>query len=112
MHGAPYHSRWIGGWGSNCPEIWDSGGKELSYLCRRGKRQGFDPWVRKITEDPLEEVTATHCSILGWRIPWTEEPGGLKSIGSVGLNKTEVTEHTHVGLQFQLQGNLGPLARS
>ena len=41
---------------------------------------------------------ATHCSVLGWRIPWTEEPGGLKSIGSVGLNKTEVTEHTHTGL--------------
>ena len=37
---------------------------------------------------------ATHCSVLGWRIPWTEEPGGLKSIGSVGLNKTGATEHT------------------
>ena len=28
-------------------------------------------------EDPLEEVRATHSSILAWRIPWTEEPGGL-----------------------------------
>ena len=28
-------------------------------------------------EDPLEEGTATHSSILAWRIPWTEEPGGL-----------------------------------
>ena len=32
-------------------------------------------------EDPLEEGMATHSSILAWRIPWTEEPGGLKFIG-------------------------------
>ena len=33
-------------------------------------------------EDPLEEGMATHSSILAWRIPWTEEPGRLQSIGS------------------------------
>ena len=33
-------------------------------------------------ETPLEEGTATHSSILGWRIPWTEESGGLQTIGS------------------------------
>ena len=33
-------------------------------------------------EDPLEEEMATHSSILAWRIPWTEEPGGLLSTGS------------------------------
>ena len=32
-------------------------------------------------EDPLEEGMATHSSILAWEIPWTEEPGGLQSIG-------------------------------
>ena len=32
--------------------------------------------------DPLEEHMATHSSILAWRIPWTEDPGGLQSIGS------------------------------
>ena len=32
-------------------------------------------------EDPLEEGMATHSKILAWRIPWTEEPGGLQSIG-------------------------------
>ena len=32
--------------------------------------------------DPLEEGTAAHCSILVWEIPWTEEPGGLQSLGS------------------------------
>ena len=33
-------------------------------------------------EDPLEKGMVTHSSILSWRIPWTEEPGGLQSIGS------------------------------
>ena len=33
-------------------------------------------------EDPLEEEMATHSSILAWRIPWTEETGGLQSMGS------------------------------
>ena len=33
-------------------------------------------------EDPMEEGMATHSSILAWRIPWTEEPGGLQSIES------------------------------
>ena len=33
-------------------------------------------------EDPLEKEMATHCSILAWKISWTEEPGGLQSMGS------------------------------
>ena len=33
-------------------------------------------------EDPLEKEMATHSSILAWKIPWTEEPGGLQLIGS------------------------------
>ena len=33
-------------------------------------------------EDPLEKEMATHSSIFAWRIPWTEEPGGLQSMGS------------------------------
>ena len=40
-------------------------------------------WVLSLDwEDPLEDGTATHSSILAWRTPWTEEPGGLWSIGS------------------------------
>ena len=39
----------------------------------------FDPWIRKI---PPEKGMATHSSILGWRIPWTEEPGGLEYMES------------------------------
>ena len=36
-------------------------------------------------EDPLDEGMATHSSTLAWEIPWTEEPGGLKSMGSQGI---------------------------
>ena len=42
-------------------------------------------------EDPLEEDMAIHFSVLAWRNPWTEEPGGLQSIGSQELDTTEVT---------------------
>ena len=42
-----------------------------------------ETWVRALgREDPLEKEMATHSSILAWRIPWTEEPGGLQSMGS------------------------------
>ena len=44
-------------------------------------------------EDPLEEGTATHSSILAWRIPWTEESGGLQSMGLKESNMTEASEH-------------------
>ena len=41
-----------------------------------------ETWVQFLGgEDPLEEDMATHSSILAWRIPWTEEPGGLQIIG-------------------------------
>ena len=42
-----------------------------------------ETWVRTLgREDPLEKEMATHSSILAWRIPWKEEPGGLQSMGS------------------------------
>ena len=41
-----------------------------------------ETWVRSLgPEDPLEKEMATHSSFLAWRIPWTEEPGGLESMG-------------------------------
>ena len=42
-------------------------------------------------EDPLEEGMATYSSSLAWRIPWTEEPGGQRPIGSQRVDMTEVT---------------------
>ena len=41
--------------------------------------------------DPLEEEAATHSSVLAWRIPWTEKPGGLQSTGHKELDTTEST---------------------
>ena len=42
----------------------------------------WETWVRSLGwEYPLEEGMATYCSILAWRIPWTEEPGGLQAMG-------------------------------
>ena len=45
-----------------------------------------ETWVQSLgQEDSLEEGMATHFYILAWRIPWTEEPGGLQSMGSQGV---------------------------
>ena len=41
-----------------------------------------ETWVQSLDwEDPLEKEIATHSSILAWRVPWTEQPGGLQSMG-------------------------------
>ena len=49
-------------------------------------------WIQSFRwEDPLEEGMATHSSILAWRIPWTEESGGLQSIGSKWLFFTSLS---------------------
>ena len=56
-------------------------------------------------EDPLEKGMATHSSILAWRIPWTEEPGGLQSMGSqrVGHTNQENSKcpSTHSNLKIE-----------
>ena len=54
-------------------------GKEATCQCKEMQEMK----VRSLgQEDPLEEEMATHSRILAWRIPWTEEPGGLQSMGS------------------------------
>ena len=55
---------------------WRLGWERICLPCRRPH---FHRWVRKV---PWRRETATHSSILAWRIPWTEEPGGLQSMGS------------------------------
>ena len=40
---------------------------------------------KRATTHTLEKAMATHCSTLAWRIPWVEEPGGLQSMGSLGV---------------------------
>ena len=53
-----------------------------------------ETWVRSLgREDPLEKEMATHSSILAWKIPWAEEPGGLQSMG--GGKESDTTERLH-----------------
>ena len=57
-----------------------------------GNKETQETWVQSLgRDDLLEKEMATHSSILAWEIPWTEEPGGLQSMG---LQKSDMTEHT------------------
>ena len=51
-------------------------------------------------KDPLEKKMATQSSVLGWRIPWTEEPGGLQSMGSQELDMTWRLNDDHQNLSY------------
>ena len=54
-----------------------------------------ETWVRCLGwEDPLEKGMATHSSILAWRIPWTEEPGGLHRVCGVTKSETQLNDNT------------------
>ena len=55
----------------------------------RDKRCGFNPWVGKILW--RRDWQATYSSMLAWRSPWTEEPGGLQSVGHKKSDTTETT---------------------
>ena len=66
-----------------------SAGKNLPAV-----QETQEMWVLSLGgEDPLEEETATHSSILAWKIPWTEEPGGLQSMGSQRVGHDWATKH-------------------
>ena len=55
----------------------------------------WETWVQSLgQEDPLEEGMATYSSILAWRIPWTEEPGRLQTMGLQRVRHDRVTQHT------------------
>ena len=53
-------------------------------------------------EDPLEEGMKTHSSVLAWRISWTEEPGGLQSMGSQRIRHDLVIEHNLITVHVSL----------
>ena len=54
-------------------------------------------------EDPLEEEMATHSSVLAWRIPWTEEPGGLQTMG-LQKSQTQLKNMGYPKKQPQTEG--------
>ena len=61
----------------------------------------IEPWVQPLGgADPLGEEMATHCSPLAWEIPWTEEPGGLQSMGLRRVGHDQVTEYTRMGMYY------------
>ena len=54
----------------------------------------WETWVESLgQEDLLEKEMATHCSILAWKIPWTEKPGGLYIVH--GVTELDTTERLH-----------------
>ena len=61
-------------------------------------------WVQSLGQEyPLEEEMATHSNILAWRIPWTEEPGGLQSTGSQRVWQDKATKaFTFLGFNSKL----------
>ena len=64
----------------------------------------WETWVRSLgREDPVEREMATHSSILAWRIPWTEEFGGLQSTGRKG---SDMTEQLHFHFHLKAEGSL------
>ena len=73
---------------------WWLSGKESTHQC---KRRGFNPcWG-----DPLEKEMATHSSVLAWRIPWTEEPGWLQSMGSQRVRHNLTTKQQCQGTGWE-----------
>ena len=54
-------------------------------------------------KESLEKKMATHSSILAWRIPWTEEPGSVQSMGSQRVRHDRETEHTHTASREQMK---------
>ena len=78
------------------PPCYLPGTKVWWGLAQRLKRLPamWETWVRSLGwEDPLEKEMATHSSILSWRIPWTEEPGGLCP---QGRKESDMTERLHL----------------
>ena len=69
----------------------------------------LETWVRALGwEDPLEKEMETHSSTLAWKIPWTEEPGRLQSMGSQESDTTERL-HFHFSLSCIGEGYGNPL---
>ena len=92
-----------GGWGA----LGEGSGAPLQYSCLENRMDGGAWWatVHGVTKSQtglsdftfsfhfyaLEKEMATHCSVLAWKIPWTEEPGGLQSMGSLRVGQDWAT---------------------
>ena len=75
-------------WLGSASAAWASLVSQIIRVCLPRQRPGLDPWLKKIL---LEKGMATHSSILAWRIPWTEVPGKLQSMGSQRVGHDSAT---------------------
>ena len=82
------------------PGFWEKSGASLvaqlvkNLPAMQETRVWFLAW-----EDPMEKEMATHSSILAWKIPWTEEPGGLQAMGSQRVSYDWVTKRNLLTLK-------------
>ena len=74
-----------------------AGGSDDKESTSQRRRHGFNLWFQ---EELLEKEIATHISILAWRIPWTEEPGGLQSMDSQRARYDWVTIYLNTQISF------------
>ena len=81
------------GEGIDCP-LQYSGASRVAQLVKNPPAM-WETWAWSLGwEDPLEEGMATPSSVLAWRIPWTEEPGGLQSTGPQRVRHDWMTQHS------------------
>ena len=99
MNGAGHYDLFA----SPCPQpafcLWKNFSQRISLIralrkCRNQRNSSTrlnNISLLSIVKDLLEQVRATHSSTLAWKIPWTEEPGGLQSTGSLGVGRDWAT---------------------
>ena len=98
-----FQLHWINNWVKLRLPRWHSGKNTPANVGDEG--------LISLWEDPLEKEMVTHSSILAWTIPWTEEPGGLQSLGSQRVRHnwaTKQQQHSHSGQR----GNTAASTRS
>ena len=102
----------------------EGNGTPLQYSCLENPMDGGAWWaavhgvarsLTRLNDFPftfhfheLEKEMATHSSTLAWKIPWTEEPGGLQSMGLLGVSDTTEQLHFHFSLSCIGKGNGNP----
>ena len=96
-------------WHTSLYKFWTSlwqGVLSLRFFPSYGKESAcnWETWVWSLGQEDLLEGMATHSSILAWRIPWTEEPGGLQSTGSQRVRYDWVTDTHWISLRCTAYG--------
>ena len=105
VHGAAKSRTWLSYWTelTNCYVCLIRVGASLLPQTVKNPPAKQETWVRFLDwEDLLEKGMATHSSILAWRIPWTEEPGGLQSMSCQRVRHNWATKHESRGSMWKM----------